>query len=235
MYDFVCCIISDPSDEIDKIKMIKYPIISKTKPAFAIILNNIRFEGLQERKGSDKDVTTIRSLKEKFGGMIVFHKYTLTDLKADEIHGAFKMLATHDPDSLRDTEIDGALKLFGLDENLSLPSTDEKKASLEFMQVDFIKFGCFMAFIMSHGDEKGIAGKDSNMVKIDTLSSYFAPSQCEGLRDKPKVFFVQACRGNQLDLVTVDDTSFKAPTDGMLCLYLCKFNFCVRIRAETNI
>ena len=224
MYDFVCYIISDPSDEINKIKMIKYPVISKTKPAFAIILNNIRFDWLSERKGSDKDEITIRSLEEKFRGMIFFHEYTLTDLKADEINGAFKMLAKYNLDSLSDTEIDGALKLFGQDKDLS-SSTVDKRESLKYKQIDFYRYGCFMAFIMSHGDEKGIAGRDStknsNMVKIDTLSSYFAPSQCEGLRNKPKVFFVQACRGDQIGaLVEVDDTSFNAPTDGMLCLHI---------------
>ena len=225
-YDFVCFIISDPSDEINKFGMIKYPIISKTKPAFAIILNNIKFDWLPERKGSDKDEDTILSLKKKFGEMIDFHDHILRNLTADEIHGAFKMLSMHDPSSLKDTEIDGALKLFGLDEALSLPTieTREKRVSLKFPKIVFYKYSCFMAFIMSHGDEKGIAGKDSkkdtNMIKIDTLSNYFAPSKCEGLRDKPKIFFVQACRGNQFDEITTDDISSKALTEGSYVTYV---------------
>ena len=77
-----------------------------------------------------------------------------------------------------------------------------------------------MAFIMSHGGETGISGKDdlnaTNTVKADTLSSYFTPSQCEGLRDKPKVFFIQACRGTERDVLpTMDDTSYKPLKDGM--------------------
>ena len=151
--------------------------------------------------------------------MIDIHEYTLRDLKADEITGAFKMLAWHDPESLNDAEIDGALKLFGGDQERAL-SPSEKKKSLKYKQIDFTHYSCFMAFIMSHGDECGIAGKDynegKNTVKVVALSSYFTPNKCEGLRNKPKIFFTQACRGTQRDVLpTMDDTSYKPLKDGM--------------------
>ena len=210
-------IILDPPTDINKIKMMKYREVNKRCPAFAIILNNKNFDGQKERKGTDEDEINIRSLKEKFKGMIVFHEYTLKDLTADEIKGAFKMLATNDPTSLSSTEVEGALKLF--DEDESTTPVDKKRIRLKkFEKIDFKKYSCFMAFIMSHGNEKGITGKDGNQVEIETLSSFFTPDQCEGLKDKPKIFFIQACRGSQKDVVGVmDDISYPAPTDGMLC------------------
>ena len=191
-------------------------MVKRGHPAFAIILNNKKFDksNLKERKGTDEDEISIRSLEEKFKGMIVFHEYTLKDLTADEIRGAFKMLATQDPNSLSEPEVEGALKLFDEDEGAA--SVEKKINRLKkFKQVDFKNHSCFMAFIMSHGNEEGITGKDGNQVEIETLSSYFTPDQCEGLKDKPKIFFIQACRGRQRDVVaTMDDTSYLAPTDG---------------------
>ena len=219
MYICMSVIIPDPPTTMDNIKMIQYPLINKNKPAFAIILNNKKFDYLGERKGTDKDESTIYSLKEKLDGMIKFHEYTLKDLKADEIIGAFKMLAQHNLNSLGNTEIDGALKLFGKDKQLT-SFIEKMKECLKCRPIDFTKYSCFMAFILSHGDEKGIAGKDyhndTNLVKVDMLSSYFTPNQCEGLKNKPKIFFIQACRGSQRDVLpTMDDTSYKPLTEGM--------------------
>ena len=224
-------IITDTPNTLDNIKRIQYPLISKEKQAFAIILNNETFDSLEKRNGSDKDESTIHTLKEKFHGMIVIHECTLKDLKADEITGAFKMLAWHDPESLNDTEIDGAFKLFRGDQERAL-SPSEKKKDLKYKQIDFTNYSCFMAFIMSHGDECGIAGTDykkgKNTIKVDTLSSYFTPNKCEGLKNKPKIFFIQACRGTKRDVLpTMDDTSSKPLKESMYVI--CRFNkgFCL--------
>ena len=215
-------IISDPPTKYNKIEMEEYLKVTKTKPAFAVILNNEKFNiEEKQRKGTDVDEKSISSLVEKFKGRIVFHEHILKNLTADEIHGAFKMLAKHDPDPLSDAELDGALKLYGLDEILppTLPVENKKKALKKVQKINFDQYSCFMAFIMSHGNEDGIAGKDVRMVKVNTLSSYFTPNQCEGLGNKPKIFFIQACRGPQLD--KLDDISYQAATDSMLYDGLC--------------
>ncbi|XP_022783872.1 uncharacterized protein LOC111324550 isoform X1 [Stylophora pistillata] len=50
--------------------------------------------------------------------------------------------------------------------------------------------------IMSHGsDDDTILGVDGKLISIQALMSRFKPNECPSLRDKPKVFLVQACRG----------------------------------------
>ena len=197
--------------------MRKYPKINKDKPAFVVIFNNEVFKESTQRKGSKVDVRSIRSL-ERFEG-IKIHKYDLENLKAVEIIGAFKILAKHDvtTEYLDEAEIEGAWKLHCKpDHSLASSSAKDKRDGLkDIPPISFKDYSCFMAFIMSHGDKNGITGTDGGTVEISELSSYI--SKCEGLKDKPKVFFIQACRGNKKDVIMNDqmgDTTFPAHTDG---------------------
>ena len=201
--------------------MKQYPEINKDKPAFAIIFDNEHFHDGDKRTGTEEDESSIRSLEENFKGTIVFHEHVLKDLTADEMKGAFKMLGKPNPVSLTDQEMKGAIKLlYPPSKHASLVSLDmdTKKAILSNCQIiDFSKYNCFMAFIMSHGNEKGIAGTDGNSVTAETLSSYITPKECKQLENKPKIFFIQACRGKEVDIV---DDEFKAAKDGRLCNYV---------------
>ncbi|PAA92194.1 hypothetical protein BOX15_Mlig008053g1 [Macrostomum lignano] len=54
------------------------------------------------------------------------------------------------------------------------------------------KFDCFVAFIMSHGECDRVLGCDGEWVALDDI---FAPFYCcDSLQQKPKLFFLQACR-----------------------------------------
>ena len=195
-----------------------YPKISKDKPAFAVIFDNEKFHGNDDRTGTKEDESSICSLMGYFEGTIVVHEHVVKDLTKNQTIGAFKMLGKPDPAALNDEEMVGAIKLFYPPSQhaalLKLPE-DTKRAILTNSKVDFSKYSCFMVFIMSHGNKKGIAGTDGEFFKVDTLSSYIAP--CEELKDKPKMFFLQYCRGSNLDIV-MDE--FQAPEDGMLCSYI---------------
>jgi hypothetical protein len=62
--------------------------------------------------------------------------------------------------------------------------------------VDFAQYSCFVCIIMSHGDSHGaVYGIDWNTVDTekDIVSIFRKYKQLEG---KPKLFFVQACRGS---------------------------------------
>ena len=205
--------------------MKQYPEINKDKPAFAIIFDNENFHDGDKRTGTEEDERSIRSLdhEENFKGTIVFHEHVLKDLTVDEMKGAFKVLGKPDLESLSDQEMRGAIKLFyPPKEHASLLSLDigTKKVILRKCEIDFSKYSCFMAFIMSHGNEKGIAGTDGNSVTADTLSSYITPKECKQLENKPKIFFIQACRGSEVDIETDE---FKAAKDSRLCNYISIF------------
>lgn len=56
--------------------------------------------------------------------------------------------------------------------------------------------------LMSHGTLHGICGtmhseKTPDVLQYDTIYQIFNNCHCPGLRDKPKVIIVQACRGGK--------------------------------------
>ena len=53
----------------------------------------------------------------------------------------------------------------------------------------------FICCILSHGDERGIFGTDGEVVSIEELASSLNGRNCPKLNGKPKIFFIQACRG----------------------------------------
>ena len=56
---------------------------------------------------------------------------------------------------------------------------------------------CVVLIIMSHGDTNGIYGTDGKLAKLKDMTDIFSSSQCPGLKDKPRLVFVQACRGGK--------------------------------------
>ncbi|XP_055015519.1 caspase-3-like isoform X1 [Boleophthalmus pectinirostris] len=61
----------------------------------------------------------------------------------------------------------------------------------------------FVCVILSHGKEEGICGTD-DIVTLEKLTRYFKGDQCRTLIGKPKLFFLQVCRGENLDSGTTD-------------------------------
>lgn len=65
-------------------------------------------------------------------------------------------------------------------------------------EMDHSNFASFVCVILSHGDENVIFGTDG-MEKLDVLTRYFKGDKCRSLVGKPKLFFIQACRGSDFD------------------------------------
>ncbi|XP_078245688.1 caspase-7 isoform X2 [Pogona vitticeps] len=57
---------------------------------------------------------------------------------------------------------------------------------------------CFACILLSHGEEGLIYGTDKAMA-IKDLTSLFRGDKCQSLVGKPKLFFIQACRGSEFD------------------------------------
>ncbi|CAG2230422.1 CASP2 [Mytilus edulis] len=51
----------------------------------------------------------------------------------------------------------------------------------------------------SHGEEGYIFGTDGRKIFLDNIMSLFENGHCKDLRGKPKIFIIQACRGEALD------------------------------------
>ncbi|TRY86418.1 hypothetical protein DNTS_004198 [Danionella cerebrum] len=64
---------------------------------------------------------------------------------------------------------------------------------------DHTDYSCFVCVVLSHGAEGKILGSDDCYVPIKTLTSCLTCDLCPTLRGKPKIFFIQACRGGNYD------------------------------------
>uniref|UniRef100_A0A8C8B6L4 Caspase 9 n=1 Tax=Otus sunia TaxID=257818 RepID=A0A8C8B6L4_9STRI len=86
---------------------------------------------------------------------------------------------------------------------------------------DHSTLDCCVVVILSHGCQTshiqfpgGIYGTDGKPIPIEKIVNYFNGSNCPSLRGKPKLFFIQACGGEQKDrgfVVDCDSPSDKAP------------------------
>ncbi|XP_010293615.1 PREDICTED: caspase-9, partial [Phaethon lepturus] len=80
---------------------------------------------------------------------------------------------------------------------------------------------CCIVVILSHGCQTshiqfpgGVYGTDGKPIPIEKIVNYFNGSHCPSLRGKPKLFFIQACGGEQRDrgfIVDCDSPSDEAP------------------------
>lgn len=68
----------------------------------------------------------------------------------------------------------------------------------QLSQTDHSKYDAFVFIIMSHGGERdAVCGVDGESIGLELLMSQFTATNCRSLENKPKLFFIQACRGNR--------------------------------------
>ncbi|EPY78061.1 caspase-6 [Camelus ferus] len=61
---------------------------------------------------------------------------------------------------------------------------------------------CFLCVFLSHGEGNHIYAYDAK-IEIQTLTGLFKGDRCQSLVGKPKIFIIQACRGNQHDVPVI--------------------------------
>jgi len=81
-------------------------------------------------------------------------------------------------------------------DNLSVYAINDllEKVSLE----DHSDCDCLAVVMLSHGDEESVYGTDGP-ISIESLTRFFKGNKCPTLAGKPKLFFIQACRGHNYD------------------------------------
>ena len=71
----------------------------------------------------------------------------------------------------------------------------------DYRNMDHSKYDCFILAILTHGEDNSFHGEvygvDDNPVQIQDIFSLFSNKNCKTLRGKPKIFFLQACRGSK--------------------------------------
>jgi hypothetical protein len=97
----------------------------------------------------------------------------------------------------------------------NLKKSELEQVMKEQAKLNYDKYDCFLCVVMSHGNDEKIATSDNKTISFDEI---MAPiKECPTLIDKPKLFFFQACRGDNEMLNRQDSdestSSGNNPTD----------------------
>ncbi|XP_036147820.1 caspase-1 isoform X2 [Monomorium pharaonis] len=115
-------------------------------------------------------------------------------------HVEFESMPTR-KGSIKDArDLETSLKKLGFDVRPYLnPSLKTINKVLELTSAeDHTDADCLIVVAMSHG-ESGLLHTTDCMYPVDMLWTPFTADRCSSLAGKPKLFFIQACRGTELD------------------------------------
>ncbi|KAI8482183.1 hypothetical protein Bbelb_400710 [Branchiostoma belcheri] len=122
------------------------------------------------------------------GVALIISNTDFTDPRRDRPGGA--------KDLVRLGEICGKLKLQQeIKQNLTAQQIED--VTKDVSKRDHSSYDCFVLFLLSHGTATGVLGTDGQHVSVDSIISSF--QACTSLVGKPKLFFIQACRGGDRD------------------------------------
>lgn len=107
--------------------------------------------------------------------------------------GVIGLVSFHFSDALRQTFSELHFEIVPFRDSTAKKICDVLKS---YQSMDHTTRDCFICCILSHGDKGIIYGCDGQGVPICELTSYFTGSKCPSLAGKPKIFFIQACQGD---------------------------------------
>ena len=187
-----------PGTSCNQVDEVGYYEMKKIPRGVCIIINNTFKRGvgrepvktsegeeLKERKGTDVDKERLKDTFE----WLQFQVYVETDLTAEGIRNLFENVANG-------SDIHG-----------------NPGENSEFQKVLCNSSDCFIFCILSHGFDGGIYGVDGKCVKTVDIKKYLAADKCAHLAGKPKLGFMQACRGNDDALMVEKDAPHRQPVE----------------------
>ena len=218
-------------DDTKKKENSRYNVITTHSPVCAVVINNHTFNkatGLCERGGSSEDLKGLQALKDCG---LEFHwcpeNYTAEQMEAvlkvvsfsDDIQKKL-LLATKSSEMnealekfKENDEIKTAMKVLTNDEcKTALEAVTKCKgmrsAALKILEKPLSTYHGLVVFVMTHGGEGGkLFGSDGKHITVEKIASLFNASNCPELGNKPKIFIIQASRGNRDDHGTTKDSS----------------------------
>ncbi|RZC42790.1 Peptidase C14 domain containing protein, partial [Asbolus verrucosus] len=123
------------------------------------------------------------------GQAVIFNHVNFVSSEHTTRHGSDK-----DRDDLSDV-----LRQLGFDVSIhdDLNANEIFSALWTVSQMDHSDADCLVIIVMTHGDNNKLGAKDRDY-PTKTLWKYFSAHICPSLAGKPKLFFIQACRGQMV-------------------------------------
>ncbi|TRZ23244.1 hypothetical protein HGM15179_003813 [Zosterops borbonicus] len=96
-----------------------------------------------------------------------------------------------------------------------LKAQDVRQKIYEASMDDHSDADCFVCVFLSHGEDDHIYAYDDK-IKIQEITDMFRGDKCQSLVGKPKIFIIQACRGDKHDdpVIAHDSTDSSSESPG---------------------
>ena len=81
--------------------------------------------------------------------------------------------------------------------------SEMSKVAQDVAREDHSNFDALVFVVMSHGGDRDVlCGVDDRTLTTQEVMMEFTPYKCATLRNKPKLFFIQSCRGRTMELIS---------------------------------
>lgn len=104
-----------------------------------------------------------------------------TEVDCEQLENTAKMLGFEYVRSFHDLIVAEIVKLVG-----------------QIAESDHSQYDCLAIAVLTHGNTDNYLYAKDNTYHLDKLTNPFLAKECNTLAGKPKLFFIQACRGNKL-------------------------------------
>ena len=84
---------------------------------------------------------------------------------------------------------------FKMDARQDLTKSQMKECFQEYQRKEHT--GCFIVIILSHGKDGVVCSSDDQEIRIADIEKKFRKSKCRSLQGKPRIFIIDACRGQE--------------------------------------
>ncbi|XP_049743768.1 caspase-10 isoform X3 [Elephas maximus indicus] len=145
--------------------------------------------GNMQVHGASQEAAVYRMNRKHRGHCVIVNNHNFTSLTA--------RLGTHkDAESLK-----CVFQWLGFTVRVynNVKKVDLEKALQEYKShPDNVDRDCFVCCILTHGNLGAVYSSDEALIPIREIMSQFTAQQCPGLAHKPKLFFIQACQGDEI-------------------------------------
>ncbi|XP_033125485.1 caspase-3-like isoform X2 [Anneissia japonica] len=88
---------------------------------------------------------------------------------------------------------------FSVESITNMKYDDFSKKISEYSKMNHSQYDCFIFAVLTHGINGALYTVDERLVQVDDILKCFSGEGCPTLTGKPKIFFIQACRGEMFD------------------------------------
>ena len=81
----------------------------------------------------------------------------------------------------------------------NLTSSQMRRLFKDIARKDHTKYDCLLVAVLTHGTKGKLYGSDGKLVPVEEITELFSGNNCPSLTGKPKIFLLQACRGERKD------------------------------------